>query len=92
VQIFVATGGTGIAVEVKAGVSIAGGTTDGTGEGVSVVIKFRAVGASGVGVGSVETETLHPVNRNNPISRVDISLLFITVSSLQVLTIISLVL
>ena len=91
-QTFAATGATEVAVGVKTGVSITGGTVEGTGEGVSVVMKFRAVGASGVGVGSVETEKSHPVNRNNPISRVDISLLFITVSSLQVLTIISLVL
>jgi len=66
---------------VKTAEAITGGTADGTGEGVSVVIKLRVAVAGKVGVGSVETEKLHPVNRNNPINRVNISLLFMIVSS-----------
>ena len=85
-QTFVATDGMDVAVGVETGIAVAG---SGTGEGVSVVIKANVAGASGVGVGNVETEKSHPVNRNSPISRIDISLLFITVSSLSPLTIIS---
>jgi len=77
-QTFAATGGMDVAVVVKTGMAVAGGRT---GEGVSVVIKAKVAGAGGVGVGSVEIEKSHPVNRKSPISKVEISLLFITVSS-----------
>jgi len=53
----------------------------GIGEGVSVVIKTIGTVAGTVGVGSVVAEKLQPVNRNSPTSRVDVSLLFIIVSS-----------
>jgi hypothetical protein len=79
---FAATGGTDVSTGVKTGEAITGGTTDGTGEGVSVVIKFRVAVAGKVGVGSVETEKLHPVNRKHPTIRIDMSLVFIIVSSL----------
>jgi hypothetical protein len=54
---------------------------DGFGDAVSVVIKTNGAAAGTVGVGSVVVEKLQPVNRNSPTSRIDVSLLFIIVSS-----------
>jgi len=68
----------GVAVGVNTVTVVAIG---GIGEGVSVVIKTIGTVAGTVGVGSVEKEKSQPVNRNSPTSRVDISLLFIIVSS-----------
>jgi hypothetical protein len=56
-------------------------TTGAIGEGVSVVIKTKGAGAGAVGVGGVVPDRLQPVKRNNPISRIDVSLLFMMISS-----------
>ena len=78
-QTFTTTGGATVAIAV--GVNIGTAVICGTGEGVSVAIKTDGVGAGEVGVGSVETEKLHPVKRNNPIDTADIILMFMAVSS-----------
>jgi len=68
----------GVAVGVNTVTAVA---TGGSGEGVSVVIKTIGTVAGTVGVGSVVAEKLQPVNRNSPTSRINVSLLFIIVSS-----------
>jgi hypothetical protein len=68
----------GVAVGVNTVTAVA---IDGIGEGVSVVIKTRGAAVGMLGVGNVVAEKLQPVNRNSPISRIAISLLFIIVSS-----------
>jgi hypothetical protein len=78
VQTFAETADMGVAAGVSTVTSVAIG---GIGEGVSVVIKTRGAAVGSIGVGSVVAEKLQPVNRNNPTSRVDVSLMFIIVSS-----------
>jgi hypothetical protein len=61
----------GVAVGVNTVTAVA---MDGTGEGVSVVIKTIGTVAGAVGVGSVVVEKPQPVNRKSPTNRIDISL------------------